>query len=179
MKNYLLTIIGSAMLCFQLTSCNKTEKQNDAIVFKNISKTIIAPNTDSISGACKPIIIEFTNRGYNYSININNSSIIIECDAFGRIVTDSKTNDIKVFNEGMSIDANQNWTSIKDLNLDNFAGKGEKYIGYRFCEYPSGINHYYYEWIKIKLSVNRDTLEIISQAGNLTENNSINTGQLK
>ena len=178
MKKYFL-VISLMLIGWTFTSCDKTEKPDDDIVFTSISKTIIAPNTDSIRGTCKPLIFEFINNDYGYSINMNYSNIMIECDAFGSIVTDSETDNITVFDEGMSIDANENWTPIKNLNLDNFAGKGERYIGYRVCEYPSGIYMYYYRWIKVKLSVNRDTLEIISNATNYTEDNSIIIGQLE
>ena len=71
---------------------------------------------------------------------------------FDEILVNSDTKNALPLDENQKISETDNWEKSHGINLDDFAGKGEKYIGYRNGFYPSGITNYYYGWIKIELS---------------------------
>ena len=174
---FLLVIIFTT-----LASCNKaeTDELNDNIIFKDFNKTIVSPEQDSISGTCKYLIFEImVNAQMEYSSTLKINSEHILCDGYNSILTDSDTEEVIALDEHINISQDANWTRIHDLSLDNFAGKGEKYIGYRSCFFPEGTFNYHFGWIKIKLSANKDTLTIISGATNYTNNKEIQTGQIE
>jgi len=160
-------------------SCNKTEpdKTNDNIDFTTVNKTIVIQKNDSISGTCKDLIFEInSNKQIEFSSILKVNSNLIVCDGYNSIITNSYTEKVLLLNEEFEISETSNWTEIQNLSLDDFAGKGEKYIGYRACFFPSGVDNFNYGWIKIKLSINKDTLAIISRATNHTNYKSIKTG---
>jgi len=174
---FLLTIIF-----ILVASCNKaeTDEINDNIIFKNFNKTIISQEQDSISGTCKSLIFEIrVDAQMEYSSTLKINDELICCDGYNSIITDSDTEIVIPLDEHINISQDANWIGIHDLSLDDFAGKGEKYIGYRSCFYPDGINNYHFGWIKIKLSANKDSLTIISRATNFTSNKTMQTGQIE
>lgn len=178
-KNELLTLLIILSLLFGFIGCqkNNTEIQDD-IIFKDISKLIIAPNNDSIKGVCRNLIFEIiseNNIDFTTILTSNNNTIV--CDGNNNIITIANTKKVSPLDKKIEILETSNWTTAHNLSLDDFAGKGEKFIGYRSCEYPNGENEYYYGWIKIRLSKNKDTLKIISRASNRTKGKLILTGQ--
>ena len=165
-----------------VAGCNKagTDELNDNIIFKDFNKTIVSPEQDSISGTCKHLIFEImVNAQMEYSSTLKINDELICCDGYNSILTDSDTEKVVPLDEHINISQDANWTGIHDLSLNDFAGKGEKYIGYRSCFYPDGTSNYHFGWIKIKLSANKDTLTIISGATNYTNNKSMKTGQIE
>ncbi len=80
-------------------------------------------------------------------------------------------------NKKYKVSKSCNWTGVRNLTLDDFAGKGNQFIGFRLCLYPDGKYRYYYNWVKVKLSQSKETLWVIESACNRTKNNSILTGQ--
>ena len=178
-NNELLPLLIILSFLFGLISCkkNNTEIQDD-IIFKDISKLVIAPNKDSINGTCKDLVFELISENQiDFFSVLRVNTELIQCDGYNSIVTSFDTKRVRPLDKGIEISEFSNWTTVHDLNLDDFAGKGEKFIGFRSCEYHSGENEYYYGWIKIKLSENMDTLNIISRASNHAENKLILTGQ--
>ena len=162
-------------------SCKKTEsdKTNDDIYFKTLNKTIVKQGNDSISGTCKDLVFEvISNNQTDFSSILRINSALGECDGYNSILTNSDGEKVVPLNVDFEISETSNWNRIHDLSLDDFAGKGEKYIGYRSCFFPSGIDNFNYGWIKIRLSINKDTLAIISRATNHANYKSIKTGQI-
>lgn len=134
---------------------------------------------DSISGTCKDLIFEINSNNqieFSSILRINSSHIL--CDGYNSIIANSNTENVLPLNVEFEISETSKWIRLQNLNLDDFAGKGEKYIGYRSCFFPEGIDNFNYGWIKINLSTNKDTLSIISRATNHTNYKSIKTGQL-
>ncbi len=172
----LLTIMFASSM-----SCEKTKSDNtnDSIDFNTLNKTIVIQENDSISGTCKDLVFEIISNnqtGFSSILRINNA--LIECDGYNSILTNSNTEKVVPLNDDFEISETADWTGIQNLSLDDFAGKGEKYIGYRSCFFPEGIDNFNYGWIKIKLSINKDTLIIISRATNHANYKSIKTGQI-
>ncbi|WP_457611180.1 hypothetical protein [Lutibacter sp.] len=172
---YAIAIVG---LFF---SCNKSDDlPDDNIIFTEINKTISVLNSDSISGGCKNLIFEIKeidSSGNTAIIKLNNEMIC--CDGFSNILATSDNKNASPLAENQKISENGNWVGPNGICLDEFAGKGEKYIGYRSGFYPSGITNYNYGWIKIELSSDKKTLKIIERATNYTENKCIKTGQIE
>ena len=170
------------IILVSLISCNKTEseKRNDIINFENINKSIVKYEFDSISGTCKNMIFEvISGNQMDFSAILRINSELILCDGYNSILTNSNTGKVVPLNEDFVISETSDWTGIHDLSLDDFAGEGEKYIGYRSCFFPSGIDNFNYGWVKIRLSINKDTLSIISRATNYSNYKSIKAGQIK
>jgi len=159
---------------------NKTENQQNAdIILTQINKSIIGVGEDSISGFCKAIIFEISSYSpTKFNAQLTENTSLNLCDGFNTLVLDS-SNYTHLFNENELISSGNTWGAIKNINLANFAGKGEKYLGFKLCSFPSGILFYHFGWIKIDLSKNCDTLNIISQAINYADNQSIRAGQMK
>ena len=176
-----ITILLLTIIFVGLISCKKTEPETkDDIDFKTLNKTIVIQQNDSISGTCKDLVFEIiSDNQTNSSSILRINSVLIVCDGYNSILTNSDTEKVVPLNESFEISETSNWTGINDLSLDDFAGKGEKYIGYRSCFFPEGIDNFNYGWIKIRLSINRDTMTIISRATNHTNYKSIKTGQIK
>ena len=104
---------------------------------------------------------------------------MIDCDGFNNILVDSNTGNVLLLDESQKVSENDNWGSPNGICLDDFSGKGEKFIGYRAGFYPSGVTNYNYGWIKIELSSDKKTLRIIERATNYAENKFIKTGQIE
>jgi hypothetical protein len=165
-----------------ILSCDKKDVTplKDDIIFTEINKSVAYLEKDSISGYCKDLIFEIINNGQTgYSAILKQNEELTLCDGFNSILLDSQTGQVAVLNENKLISKEGHWGSVGDLNLDNFAGKGAKYIGYRPGFYPSGITYYRYGWIKVELTSNRDTLKVICRATNNTNDKSIKAGQSK
>lgn len=171
---YLVTIVGGLFF-----SCSKSDDlPPDNIIFTVINKTITLSNSDSIDGTCKKLIFEIkeTNSSEN-TVIIKLNDELINCNGFSNILVNTTTGDALPLDENRRISETDNWESSNGISLDDFAGKGEKYIGYRSGFYPSGVTNYNYGWIKIELSSDKSTLKIIDRATNYAENKYIKTGQ--
>ena len=176
-------ILGTTILLFTvLISCNKSTStgESDEIIFEQINKTITFSNTDSISGTCKYLIFEVEmDREALYSANIKTNNVMIACDGSNNILVESPSENILSLDGNYEISQAADWDVVSKLNLDAFAGQGENFIGYRASFFPDGVTNYHYGWIKINLSENEDTLEIISRATNYTNNKLIFSRQLQ
>ena len=128
------------ILLFGFIGCKKDKtKIQDNIFFNDISKVIIGSGVDSIQGTCKDLIFEIISDNqidFTSILRINSEYII--CDGYNSVITNSGTKKVSPINNGFVISETSNWSKVYDLNLDDFAGQGEKFIGYRSCEYPSG-----------------------------------------
>ncbi|MEA2041406.1 MAG: hypothetical protein U9N85_02485 [Bacteroidota bacterium] len=177
MKN--LNLLIGIVITGLFFSCNKTEDlPADRIMFVELDKIITFSNPDSICGTCKDLIfeIEKINSSENTAI-VKLNDKMIDCDGFDNIRADSDNGNVLLFDVNKVISENGNWKNVNGICLDEFAGKGEKYIGYRSGFYPSGFTNYNYGWIKIELSSDKKTLKIIDRATNYTENKFIKAGQ--
>ncbi|MDD2635103.1 MAG: hypothetical protein PHW82_06345 [Bacteroidales bacterium] len=174
-----ILFIISIILTMLLSSCNdKIEMPEDVIVYSEINKTVTVSNIDSIDGGCKNL---------NFKIDTNNVAgeqvliykkldPLLDCDGYCQLVS-SNTNMLDVINKNETISESNSWNG-DTVYIDNFAGKGEKFIGYRAVSYGSNTS-YYYGWIKVELSADKRLLKIISRADNLTESNPIKAGQVE
>ncbi len=170
------------MILLISTSCEKDESGNskDVIVFKEINKTVVDTGIDSITGTCKDLRFElFLNDQSENLAMLTTNTGLINCDGFNSIMADTVSAKVLVLDEQMPISAEASWAGVHDLSLEDFAGLGEKYIGYRSCFYPEGVNQYRFGWINIKLSSTKDTLTIISRADNQTINKYIIAGKME
>ena len=175
---YVIVIIAG-LFC----SCDKEELPADRIFYTPINKTITLSNPDSIEGVCYDIIFEIIETdasGITVMTRLDFDPDLL-CNGFNEIIAAVENGDVLILGENQLISEDDNWQGVggHGLCLDNFAGKGEKYIGYRAGFFPSGVTDYNYGWIKIELSANKDTLKIIDRATNYTENKGIKTGQMK
>jgi len=181
MKNNILIIV--LILSALLLSCKKSDTSNPGnnIVFEQINKTIIVPSSDTISGACRKLIFELpANPPNGGKAILTENNGIMECDGFNSFLVDAQNQNVIVLDENVLVSSNGNWYETNTgLILNDFEGKGGKYIGYRAYFYPDGVIAFRYGWIKIELTPNHDTLQVISRATNLSYNQPIMTGQTK
>ena len=183
MKN---TILFSLIFILILIGCKKDgtgvklgQPLADEIIFKQLSKTITISQKDSISGVCQELMFEITlNHPIEYDAVLSYNNEGICCDGFNSILTNPQTEAAVALDENIKISEDNHWYS-GELNLDHFAGLGEKYLGYRACFFPDGVMKYIYGWIKIELTSNGDTLKILSRAKNNTIYNPIKAGQIE
>gem|GEM_PF-3024239 len=170
------------IIMFVLAGCDKSETNTpeDVIVYEEINKTIVLPGSDSITGTCYPLAFEFLEEEQSGFIPIINTHFnFLNCDGYNNIMADTLSRKVIVMDENTLISQDASWAGVQNLSLQDFAGKGEKYLGYRSCFFPEGVDQYRFGWIKIKLSSNNDTLTIISRADNRTNNKAIAAGQLE
>ena len=162
-----------------LSACQKSESTKpDNIKFEQVNKTIVASQPDSISGACKDIVFHIDGNPANgFQATISSNSIPLLCDGGNQFLVDENTNQIIALTENTRVSEKGTWANLSKLYLDLFTAHGEKYIGYRILSFPGGKNIYYYGWIKIELSANKDTLTILNRATNQTEFNHLTSGQ--
>ena len=180
MRNTL--IIATIISAVFLSSCDdKIEITEDNIVHSEINKTITVTNIDSISGGCRHLVFEIdTSNEDNKQVMVyRNVDFSYDCDGYNELIV---LNDdlLKILNKDANISESNLWSG-EVAYLDDFAGNGEKFIGYRAVASHSGPNQelYYYGWIKVELSADKSQLKIISRADNLTEGSSIKAGQVE
>lgn len=180
MKKILFSLISITLL---FVSCKKEtsgDQIEDNITFTEINKTIILSKSDSIEGTCKKIIFEIKDvNSAEYTAILKVNDQLICCDGYNNIFANTENGNAITLDLNQKISENLNWVDINDICLDDFAGKGEKYIGYRSVSYGTGIPNYNYGWIKIELSADKKTLKIISRATNYEESKDIITGQIR
>lgn len=89
-------------------------------------------------------------------------------------------NQFVLLNEGDAISSVKVYSTKDTVYLDEFAGKGEKYIGYKMENHIGGGSLYHcYGWIKVSLSADKKKLHIIGKAINESKENAILAGQMK
>lgn len=179
MKQWILS--GLCLLFLVTAACTKSDDNPDAVIdLKNIDKTITFTHQDSIEGTCKYtrfkiMMTEFGNHSPQVDINLPAPDLM--CDGFNSILADPVTSLVLVMKEGNPIYKHEAWISKNNLRLDNFAGRGEKFIGYRDVFFPTGEFQYRYGWIKVYVSADMDTIRIINMATNTTTGQMILAGQ--
>ncbi|MDD4604102.1 MAG: hypothetical protein PHF97_09885 [Bacteroidales bacterium] len=180
-KNNIITLVFIISSLF--IGCKKSDTTNPSsnIVFEQINKTIVFPSADTISGACRKLIFELpVNPPNSGKAILKENGGIMQCDGFNSFLVDAQNTNVIVLNENVLVPSDGNWHETNTgLILNNFEGRGRKFIGYRAYYYPDGVLSFRYGWIKIELSPNRDTLKVISRATNLSYNQPILTGQTK
>ncbi len=164
-----------------LSSCNKSDDlPDDNIIFTEINKSITFSNPDSIRGTCKDLIFEIKETNSSeITVLIRLNDELIDCNGFNNILANSASGEVLILDENQKVSENDNWDNANAICLNEFAGKGEKYIGYRSGFFPSGVTNYRYGWIKIELSSDKRTLKLINRATNYTVNKFIKTGQIE
>jgi hypothetical protein len=172
-------ILVFVTIAFTFMYCNKSDDlPTDNIIIEDIDKTITFLNSDSIQGNCKDLIFEILEIDQNqYTTIIKINDLVISCDGFNNILANPTTGKVKLLEENQSISEDDNWKSASGISLDEFAGQGEQYIGYRSGFYPLSSKKYNYGWIKVELTEDKQTLRIINRATNYTDNLSIKAGQ--
>jgi len=98
------------------------------------------------------------------------------CDAFNQIITGSNGEYAVVLKKGATISDEKEWQSVRNVCLDNFAGKRMQYIGFRYGFYADGTTKYHYGWIGVELSFDKSRLKIVDKAVHLKDNGFIQAG---
>lgn len=169
-----------SILILAATSCDKSETNEaaDNIVFTEINKTIVASGIDSIPGTCKYLLFELAENGQSqHHASLSMNSQLILCDGYSSVLADTLSGKVSVLDDQALISADAAWAGVLDLSLEDFAGKGEKYIAYRSCFFPDGVSKYHFGWIKIRVSSQSDSLFILNRADNHTNGKAILAGQ--
>lgn len=174
-----ILFLSLVILAVFLSSCgDNIDMPEDDIVYSEINKIVTVSSIDSIDGGCKYLTfkIDTNNVAREQVLIYKKLDTLLDCDGYSQLVS-SNTNMLDIINKDEIISESNSWNR-DTVYIDNFAGKGEKYIGYRAVSYGSSTR-YYYGWIKVELSADKSLLKIISRADNLTEGNSIKAGQLE
>ena len=173
--------VYAVLILAAMTACEKANNTKpDKITFEQVNKTVTLTNSDSISGACQHLVFSVAgNAADGFQAYISSDSVIMLCDGSDQFLVYETTNQIKALGENTEVSEHGTWKRITWFSLDQFAGKGEKYVGYRILSFPDGNSKYYYGWIKLELSAGMENLKIINRATNYTEFNPITTGQVE
>lgn len=177
-----------------LTSCEKNIKKDDdkkikhgKVYFQEINDTIFKDNLEKTiridlnDDRTDDLIFEIIN------LNNYNTTSIHEDDTLAARVATSTTELLDkstygypdALDSNTSIDATKTWMKHEHAVLGTlymggmFDGKGAKYLGLRL----SKNNEYYYGWVKVDCSFNKDTLRIINCGIMDTPNQTIKTGE--
>ena len=152
---------------------------DDKIIYSKIDQIIIGLKRDTVyfTPLCGAFIFEiYRNSNYKSSDTLSikliaHSENHTTCShAF---CVNSSNFDLTPLNENTLIPYPNFWGNPnEEYSLDNYIGKGEKYIGVSFIQSQTN-----YAWIKIYCSPHNDTLKIIDWAYNQTESSRIKTGQ--
>ncbi len=129
MKNKISTLL---LLSTLFIGCKESEtaKPADNIVYEQINKTVIYPDKDTIRGACRKLIFQIVDNTPNgFQAVLKENTGIMECQAFNSFLTDSLNNNMRVLDENVPVPPGGNWHGTgSGLILDNYAGKGQKFI---------------------------------------------------
>lgn len=163
---------------------NIKELPADNITYSAINKTITLSQPDTIEGVgAHDLVFEINETDESvYTATVREINENYFGDVFNRILTNRGSGNVLPLSENLKLYEESNWDGIgynSGRCLDEFAGRGEKYIGYCRGFFPSGIINYKYGWIKIELSADKSTMTIIDRAVNHTENKNIKTGQVE
>ncbi|MDD4209713.1 MAG: hypothetical protein PHI52_05170 [Bacteroidales bacterium] len=172
-------LIYLIVLVFIITACeDRDHPKPDYIMYYEINDTVEILNSYNIFNYAYFAISE-TNDGNKSFLHY------IIPDTIPEGITDSydfliNNNQFVLLNEGDTISSKRYFSSKDTVYLDNFAGKGKKYIGYMMQNYISGGSIYHcYGWIKVSLSADKKLLHIIGRAINESKENAILAGQME
>ena len=174
---------GLIVLCLIICtiSCSIKESAPDQIMNEKIDKKILIDTPDSITGSCRQMVfsiaIDDTLNTTTTVMHINNAGYY--CDAHSEIMAMPGTNRLNPLPFNSTVNSDGNWIAVNNISLDDFAGKGLKYAGYRIADYSSGEVVYFYGWIGIEVDFNKLKITIAERATNYTANKPIMTGQQK
>jgi len=189
-------LIVAAVLVTWLLSCSKHEESTQPvkITYQAINKTLAAFSKDSLTLTCYPTYFELAKTGNPSSVDTVGAFIkypieIPLCDAGVSFLTTSPYGNIAVFSENETISADDQWTMVANpsLSLVDFKGMGPKFIAFQCSsvssagKFPSSgaLQHSCYGWIRVQLSADNKTLQIIDMAVNNIANQSLLAGQTK
>ena len=169
-------LIYLIVLVFIITACeDRDHPKPDYIVYTEINDTVNVSESDTLYN---DLIFNISNDSdglHAYIINFDYTDML-GVFYYSFLIVDDK-DAILILNKNDTINSSKEWkTGVKKLYLDQFAGKGEKYIGY--CD-RTDVPQYCYGWIKISLSTDKKTLLIISRAINKAKENAILAGQME
>jgi hypothetical protein len=161
-------------------SCSKQESISDNISVENFNKNVCCTSPDSITGACRYLVFTITIDDVQKAttmMHMNNSDYY--CDAHSEVLVQPDTKRLKHLLADITVNSEGNWIPVNNICMDDFAGKGLKYAGYRIADYSSGDVIYYYGWIGIEVDFNKQKIAIADRGTNLTLNRPIRTRQSK
>lgn len=167
---YLIAIV------FIITACeDRDHPKPDYITYFEINDTIGVLERDTLYNRLIFNISNDSDSLHAYIINFDFTGWV-GFGPYSLLLVDNEEK-ISMLNKNDSINLSKEWKAgFQRLYLDQFAGQGEKYIGY--CD-RTDVPQYYYGWIKISLSADKKTLHIISRAINRASDNPILAGQME
>ncbi len=180
-----LLFISVLLSSLFLSACKEkdTPQPIDNISYHAIDKTIVAGQIDSLNTmGYSPLYFKIDTS--NHAIHVygyeKRDTVVYSCDGFSASFVSVDKHHFQMLNKNETIDKSGFWGGAVDtLSLDDFAGKGKKYIGKLSVYYPSGVDEFYYGWVGIELSADKRELKIIDAASNRTMGRSIKAGQKK
>lgn len=176
MKQLFLSISVIIMVC----SCSEKEIKTRQINYENFNKVVTATTLDSVAGSCRFLVFSvIKSNGGAATAEISVNSAGYYCDASSEILAAPNTTDALPLNEDVQVNEQGYWISISRINLNNFAGLGVKYAGYRVADYSTGVLIYYYGWIGIEVDTNMQFINIKDRAIALDAGKPIRTGQIE
>lgn len=169
--------IAAFIIVIFFTACEKPpHPKPDYIISQEINKTITVSQNDTVLRNVIFTVADNDTDGIHAYICVEKDS-----NAIGQGNSDFLINGDKIIvlnqNDTISSTSIGTWGNKEKLYIDSFAGKGEKYIGFRLG--PTYPHFHFYYWIKISLSADKKILKIVSMAYNDTEDNAILAGQME
>ena len=189
--NRFITVLALvALSSLMLTRCFKNDGNNPEVKADNIFYQKI---NDTLVGIMKDTLDIFSNSAHSifeiyrasksvqstFAVQIYNKPTGVLCNCGHDFLCRSAKGFLYPVNYGDFITGNGLWgSSDSTYRLNDFTGKGEKYMGLQQISFPFGFTDYCYGWVKLYCSSRNDTLIIIDYAINRTKNNGIKAGQM-
>ncbi len=171
-KLLFISVLFSSLFLSACKEKEDTPQPTDNISYYTINKTITLGQIDSLNTACFNQLY-FKIDTSNHAIHVygyeKQDTVMYLCDGFSAILVSADKHHFQMLNKNESINKNSFWGGAVDtLSLDDFAGKGKKYIGNLSVYRPSGVDEFYYGWVGVELSADKQTLKFIDAASNQT-----------
>ncbi len=182
-KLLFISVLLSSLFLSACKEKENTPQPMDDISYYAIDKTIVAGQIDSLNTmGYSPLYFKIDTS--NHAIHVygyeKRDTVGYLCDCGFAILVSTDNNHFEMLNKNEPIDKSGFWgRGVDTLSLDAFAGKGKKYIGTQSLSFSSGVDEFYYAWIGIELSADKQTLKIIDAASNRTMGRAIKAGQKK
>jgi hypothetical protein len=187
-------VIAALLIVLLQFGCKReeTQIQPESVTYLTINKTLTGVSLDTVNSlGCTPVYFAIVTSADSATADSLQAQITFapgwcgDCGIY--FLTTSSTGNLAVYSENETISADDNWTPISAaLSLADFKGAGEKYIAFEcssFAHINQPFSHFEYHhglgWIRVQLSADGKSLQIIDMALNNINGQSILAGQTK
>ncbi|NVO20833.1 MAG: hypothetical protein HXX13_14120 [Bacteroidetes bacterium] len=175
-----LLTVSMAFTLLMLLSCSKSDRYNSSILVSEISKVL--PSQERLYVPTMGNYLKFVTEGDSLFgfYTVLSQDICLACNqSYQEVLIEFGSDEVLALPVNALIGRMGTWKRPDVLRLDNFAGKGSMYIGFRTnVNNTADESHWTYGWIRIELTQDKINLEVMQSAINLKTNEGIEAGQV-